>query len=139
MRFTSSKRRQPPAVIIISLIDIMIVMLIFLMVTTVFKEHPAIKLKLPESREAQEGVSGNQLVLTIPKDASFYYLGKVPVTPKALREKLVAEVQKNPQIGLSIRADKEASIQQFFDVLGAAKAAGIKPSLDLVTEAPKAP
>ena len=37
--------------IIISLIDILIVLLIFLMVTTSFKQFPAVKLTLPESRQ----------------------------------------------------------------------------------------
>ena len=52
MRFKVHKRRQAPAVIIISLIDILIVLLIFLMVTTTFRQVPAVKINLPQSATA---------------------------------------------------------------------------------------
>ena len=55
MRFTTRKQRQAPAVIIISLIDILIVLLIFLMVTTTFKQFPAVKLTLPEAKQPNRG------------------------------------------------------------------------------------
>ena len=136
MRFTSPKRRQPPAVIIISLIDVMIVMLIFLMVTTTFKEHPAIKLKLPESSDAQEGSTENHMVITL-KSGSFW-IGTVPMKDlKSFRDKLLEAAKKNPKLTLDIRADKDASVQQLYDVIGAAKAAGINPALQLLTETPK--
>ena len=47
MKFVTHKRRQAPAVIIISLIDILIVLLIFMMVTTSFRQTPALRLALP--------------------------------------------------------------------------------------------
>ena len=139
MRFTNAKRRQPPAVIIISLIDVMIVMLIFLMVTTSFNEHPAIKLKLPESQDAQSGSTDNQLVITIPKELTQYFFGPVPVSSPQLREKLFEAVKKNPKVSISVRADKDAVVQRLYDVIGAAKAAGITPALSLITEPSKTP
>src|SRR5262249_47724727 len=57
MKFSNRKRRQAPTIIIISLIDILIVLLIFLMVTTTFKQQPALKLVLPESRQAKQGTA----------------------------------------------------------------------------------
>ena len=57
MQFTARKRRSPPAVIIVSLIDVLMVVLIFLMVTTTFRQQPAVKLTLPESKQAKEGVT----------------------------------------------------------------------------------
>ena len=57
MRFFPKQRRRPPAIIIVALIDILIVLLIFLMVTTTFKQQPALKLVLPESKEAKEATS----------------------------------------------------------------------------------
>ena len=139
MRFTNPKRRQPPAVIIISLIDVMIVMLIFLMVTTTFKEHPAVKLKLPESQEAAEGSTANSVIITIPKAAGTFFVGNTPVTMNTLRTKLVEAKAKNPGIQVGIRADRESTTQQLLDVMGAAKAAGISPSLQIYTEVGKSP
>lgn len=48
MRFFVRKRRQTPTVIIVALIDVLIVMLIFLMVTTAFKQQPALNLRPPD-------------------------------------------------------------------------------------------
>ena len=40
--------------IIVALIDILIVMLIFIIVTSTFKQQPALKLALPESSQAKK-------------------------------------------------------------------------------------
>ena len=63
MHFFVRKRKQTPAVIIVALIDVLIVLLIFLMVTTTFKQHPALKLALPESSQAHKtGANENPAV-----------------------------------------------------------------------------
>ena len=127
MRFTGSKRRQPPAVIIISLIDVLMVVLIFLMVTTTFKQQPAVKLVLPESKQAKEGVAENlPLVVTVAKQAPFLYLDQVPVTADKLQAELVARAAQNPQLMVAIRADNEAPFGQIVKVMDAAKAAKVK-------------
>ncbi len=127
MQFTVRKRRHAPAVIIISLIDVLIVVLIFLMVTTTFKQQNAVKLVLPESKQAKAGSSENALVVTISKQGVFS-LGKEEnaVTPDALQEKLIDAVRKNPNATLSIRADTDAPFGRIFKVMDAAKAANIK-------------
>jgi biopolymer transport protein ExbD len=103
MQFQVRKRRQPPAVIIISLIDILIVLLIFLMVTTTFKQQPALKLTLPESKQAEKGTSDSRLTITIAKEEPYYYVGKKPVT-----------------------FDKGALVEQFVKVLDAARASKLE-------------
>ncbi|MBI4664513.1 MAG: biopolymer transporter ExbD [Verrucomicrobia bacterium] len=139
MRFTNPKRRQPPPVIIISLIDVLIIMLIFLMVTTTFKQHPAVKITLPESSQPREGVTEDNLVVTIAKSEPYFSLGPLPVTLDRLRQELRAHVAKKPQATLAIRPDKEAPIQKLIDVLGAAKEAGMKTTLPLYVTNPGQP
>src|SRR5688572_28600006 len=126
MKFTTRRRRQPPAIIIISLIDILIVLLIFLMVTTTFKQRPAIKLTLPESRQARPGASEDQLVVTIAAQAPFFSLGPRAVTYEKLRQELVAAARRYPGIGLNIEADAAAPWAQIVRVMDAAKEANIK-------------
>lgn len=127
MRFTIHKRRQPPAVIIISLIDVLMVVLIFLMVTTTFKQQPAVKLVLPESKQAKDGASETlPLIVTVAKQPPFLYLGQMPVTVDKLQAELVARAAKNPQLMISIRADNEAPFGQIVKVMDAAKAAKVK-------------
>src|SRR5207247_7529098 len=92
MRFYVRKRRQAPAVIIVALIDVLIVLLIFLMVTTAFKQQPALKLVLPESYQAQK--TGSQesppLVVTVDPQGKLR-LGSEgkPVTVVRLRNELL--------------------------------------------------
>jgi len=127
MHFRVRRRRNPPAVIIVSLIDVLIVVLIFLMVATTFKQHPALKLALPESKQtAQPGATENNLIVTIAKQQPYLYLDARPLTLDRLQEELKAGVARNPQVTLSIRADTDAPFGQIVKVMDAAKAAGIK-------------
>jgi biopolymer transport protein ExbD len=135
MRFTTRKRRPPPAVIIVSLIDILIVMLIFLMVTTSFKQNPAVKLVLPESRQARQGATDANLQVTIAKQPPYLYLGAQSVTLDRLQAEVLARVHLNPNTSLSIRADTDAPFGQVIKVMDIAKAAKIK-AVDAFTQAP---
>ena len=110
-----------------SLIDVLIVLLIFLMVTTTFKQQPALKLALPESKQTpKSGATENNLVVTVAKQEPYLYLGARPVTLDKLTEELKSNAAKNPQVNLSIRADTDAPFGQIVKVMDAAKAAGIK-------------
>jgi len=126
MRFLSHKRRSPPSVIIVSLIDVLMVVLIFLMVSTTFKQQPAVKLALPESKQAKTGVSESGLVVTIARQAPHIYLDTRPVTIDKLQTELTAAAARNPQVSLSIRADTEAPFGQIVKVMDAAKAANVR-------------
>jgi biopolymer transport protein ExbD len=125
MQFTTRKRRQTPSVIIVSLIDVLIVVLIFLIVTTTFKQQPALKLALPESKQQKTGAAENSLIVTISKQGPLY-LKADPVTLDTLQKRLVDAVRANPELTLAIRADTEAPWGQVVKVMDAAKAANIK-------------
>ena len=113
MQFTTRKRRNPPSVIIVSLIDVLIVVLIFLMVASTFKQHPSIKLALPESKQASEPTSteGN-LVVTIAKSEPHLFLGRNPVTLDRLEAELKASVRRNPGVRLAIRQQEDGKRKQ---------------------------
>lgn len=127
MQFASRKRRQPPAVIIISLIDILIVVLIFLMLTTTFKQQPALKLALPQSKQSKTGANADNdhVIITVAKAAPHLYLGPLPITTERLQAELTARVAKNPKIAMSIRADTDAPFGEIIKVMDIAKTAKI--------------
>ncbi len=125
MQFATRKRRQAPTIIIVSLIDVLIVVLIFLMATTTFKQLPAIKLALPESKQPKTGAADNALIVTVSKDGVLF-LKQDPLTMDSLQQRLVEAVRLNPQATLAIRADKETPMGLFVKVMDAAKAANIK-------------
>lgn len=127
MQFTSRKRRAAPAVIIISLIDVLIVVLIFLMVTTTFKQQKAVKLALPESKQAKAGATDIALRVEIDSKGMFFMGGRdYPKTEAQMQEKFLEAVRQNPQASLSIAADSNAPFGQIIKVMDAAKAANIK-------------
>jgi biopolymer transport protein ExbD len=129
MRFIVKKRRQAPAIIIVALIDVLIVLLIFLMVTSTFKQQPALRLALPESSQAQKsGANENApLVVTIDPEGNLR-LGTdaKPVTVDRLKEELLAIIARKPETRLAISADKKAPFGQIVKVMDAAKEAKIK-------------
>ena len=126
MRFITRKHRNPPSVIIVSLIDVLIVVLIFMMVATTFRQHPALRLALPESRQsAKPGDTGDTLIITIAKEEPHLHLGLRPVTLEKLLIELKASTARNPHVSLSIRADAGAPFGEVVKVMDAAKEAGI--------------
>jgi biopolymer transport protein ExbD len=124
----------------VALIDILIVLLIFLMVTTAFKQQPALKLALPESSQAQK--TGAQehppLVISIEPNSSLR-LGPEgrPITLDGLKEALTAAVAATPDLKVAISADKNAPFGQIVKVMDAAKGAGIKAVNAFTKEAAK--
>jgi biopolymer transport protein ExbD len=127
MKFTNGRSRHPPTIIIISLIDILIVLLIFLTVTTTFKQQPALKLVLPESKQAKPGhVDENQnLLVTIARQEPFFYLGERAVTSERLQQELIT-AGRNPEVAVSIYPDTGAPFGQFLKAWDAAAVAGIR-------------
>ena len=136
MNFTKNKRRKVPSVIIVSLIDVLLVVLIFLMVSTTFKqEQPALKLALPESKSAQPGAADQQppFIVSVSTNFPYFYIGEKPVTYDQLQRELDAAVQKNPQLSLKIRADKQSPTGEFLRAIDAGKLAKVA-SIDAITE-----
>jgi biopolymer transport protein ExbD len=129
MRFIVRKRRQAPAVIIVALIDVLIVMLIFLLVTTSFKQQPALRLALPESAQSAKSGANEDAPLVVSVDPQGNIrLGTdaVAVTEERLKAELTARAAQKPDLKLAINADKTAPFGQIVKVMDAAKAANIK-------------
>lgn len=129
MRFPIRKRRQTPAVIIVALIDVLIVMLIFLLVTTSFKQQPALRLALPESSQAAKSGATEDAPLIVsidPQGNLRLGVEAVAVTTDRLKSELLTRASQNPELRVAINADKAAPFGQIVLVMDAAKAANIK-------------
>jgi biopolymer transport protein ExbD len=141
MRFLVRKRRHPPAIIIVALIDILIVLLIFLLVTTTFRQHPALRLALPESSQAvRTGANESALVVVAIDPAGNLRIGAdaKSTTIDRLKQDLATEAAKKADLKLAISADKAAPFGTIVQVMDAAKAAGIK-SVNAFTKEPGKP
>lgn len=140
MRFFIRKRRQVPTIIIVALIDVLIVLLIFLLVTTQFKQQPALRLALPETTHAQKSGANESAptVVSIDPQGSLRFGPEArPVTFEKFRSELLALVAQKPNVKLSISADKSAPIGQMVKVMDAAKDANIKDVKLFTKEAAK--
>ena len=130
MHFYIRKHRQTPTVIIVALIDVLIVLLIFLMVTTTFKQQPALRLALPESTHAQKsGANENSSTVIVSIDPKGdLRLGEDarPVTIDQLSSELASKANSNPNVRLAINADKAAPFGQIVKVMDIAKSCKIQ-------------
>jgi biopolymer transport protein ExbD len=136
MRFTTRKHRAAPAVIIISLIDILIVLLIFLMVTTTFKQFPAVKLALPDAKDVKEGStqSAQTMIVTVQKTPPHYFLNTVPVTMSKLQEEFTRRASQSTNATVAIRSDKDAPFGEVLNVVKAANSAKIKSQISVFVQ-----
>lgn len=139
MRFTQGRRRTAPSVIIVSLIDVLLVVLIFLMVSTTFRDTPAVKLALPEARQSERaGASPHRMAVTIAKTEPHLWLGTRPVTFERLQLELMAAANATTNLSVAIQADEGAPWGQIVRVMDAAKGAGIR-AIDAQTRTPSGP
>jgi biopolymer transport protein ExbD len=117
---------------------VLIVLLIFLMVTTTFKQQPALRLALPESTQALKTGANEDapLVVAVDKDGNLR-LGTdaLPVTNERLRAELQSRAAANPELKLAISADKAAPWGQIVKIMDAAKEAKIKIANAFMKEA----
>ena len=107
----------------------LIVLLIFLMVTTTFKQQPALRLALPESTQAKKTGASETPPLVVSVDAQGNLrIGPdaLPVTVDRLRSELESQKGKNPELQMAISADKRAPFGQIVKVMDVAKEAKIK-------------
>ena len=137
MRFLERRRRQPPSIIIVSMIDILVVLLIFMIASTTFKQQPAIKLVLPESRQPREGGDEGKIIITVAKSAPYFYLGQTPVTLDQLQSELTSRAAKNADAVVAVRADADAALAKFVNVMDIVKVAGFKKPISIYTKQPE--
>jgi len=135
MRFVTQKRKRTPTVIIVSLIDVLLVVLIFLMVTTTAKKkEPALKLNLPQSKEAKQGSSEIQpFIVQVTTNFPYFFVGDRPVTLDRLQSELAAAVKKDPKLQVAVKADRGAPFGEIVRIIDASKAAQVG-SLNFLTE-----
>ena len=131
MSFYPRRRRTAPGIVIISLIDVLIVMLVFLLVTSTFRNQPAVKLTLPDVGDLAKAGAGEPkppLVVTIARSSPTsptYFMGDRPVTSDQLFSELKAAGVRDSQTRLILRADREASWETVARAMSFARQANI--------------
>jgi biopolymer transport protein ExbD len=137
MQFSPHKRRRAPSVIIVSLIDVLLVVLIFLMVSSTFKKNQhSLRLTLPESKQAKAGPTETKpFMVLIASNTPYLYLEGQPITLDSLQNVMETAAKKDPQLKVTIKADKHAPLGEYVRVIDAATAAKVA-GITLQTEKP---
>lgn len=117
------KKRVKPSLNITPLIDVVLLLLIFFMISTTFVAQPGINVDLPKTVSSEKRM-GEEMIVTMTKDRSIY-LNEKKINEKYLLEKLKAGFDRNNNVLLVIKADKEVSHGRVVEVMDLAKQAGI--------------
>lgn len=127
MHFYKKGRSETPTVMIIPLIDILMSLLMFTLVTTTFKTHPLISVRLPESTQSQSAsVEPNWIVITITTNEPYFYIGDRPFTLQELERELLRTAMEDPNRIVSLRADELAPWGKIVQAMDAVRNAGFK-------------
>jgi biopolymer transport protein ExbD len=130
-------RRRRPAVNVTSLIDVLFLLLIFFMVSSTFRQHPAIKLELPEAAVAEPSRT-DALTLTISADRRLYLQGE-EIELGALRDRLRTALADQPDLVVVLQADRKVDYGLVIEAIDLAKQAGVRKLSAFTEKPPPAP
>lgn len=107
------------------MIDMVFLLLVFFMcVSTLAKADKAEKVELPESHasEVPEDVSARGVV-SVKEDGSIF-VGTQSVSLEVLKERIGGELKRNPELQITVRADKTTPFGEIKKVLKACAEVG---------------
>ena len=119
------------------LIDLAFVLLIIFMITTPLIEAN-IDLIVPTSRSAEGAVDIRDVQLVAIDRAGVVTLNETPVSVEELRAELAAIRERQPDVAVVLRADRDLTIQVLISLMDAVKDAGIT-KVGLMTRADESP
>ena len=106
------------------LVDVMLVLLIIFMITAPLMSHK-IKVEVPKANPNQTAADKMQPIdLAVREDGSMYWNDNA-ISNAELKARLAVEAMKTPQPELQIRADKTIEYRTIWEVMSAAKGAGM--------------
>ena len=122
MNFRPSKKGRGLIINITSLIDVMFLLLIFFMVTSTFKNQPAINLVLPRSATASETVDTPAILfLTAEGDV---YLNDTLIDKESLAGRLEQLNVETGEDRMVLRADEKAAHGDVVELIDTIKQSG---------------
>lgn len=113
-----------PEISMAPLVDIVFLLLIFFMVTTVFPEDDGLLIEKPASENAAQ-LNNEQIIIKLDQKGSAHMNGQL-VTMKDIKRLLKVDLATNPQLAVTIHADRRATTESLIDIIDAAKAGGAK-------------
>jgi len=118
------------------LLDLAFVLLIIFVISTPLMEQ-TINLKLPAGGSSNtQGDIRNIVTAEVAPDGTYYFRGRRVGPAEALERELVAEFQRNPDMVVRIRADRDGKFRYPAEILDLCRRNGIT-RFDIATEMPR--
>ena len=130
MIFESRRRRFLAEINVIPLVDVVLVLLVIFMVTAPML-YRGIDIKLPTSTSNTIRPE-ERIILTIERDQKLY-MDKDPVSVRQLEFKLRTVKQRNAEVAVYLRADRDVPYGTVVQVMDGVKRSGIE-KLGMVTD-----
>ncbi len=130
MIFESRRRRFLAEINVIPLVDVVLVLLVIFMVTAPML-YRGMDIKLPTST-SNTITPEERIVLTIERDQKLY-LDKDPVSAGQMEFKLRSAKQRNAEVAVYLRADRDVPYGTVVQVMDGVKRSGIE-KLGMVTD-----
>lgn len=124
MRFPGPSRRTL-SIQLAPLIDVLLLLLIFYIVTSTFRIHRGIQMKLPAADSAESVPVLEKLVLAIAADGAISLNG-IAMDIERLERELRQMHEEMPDIPLELRADEAAAYGRIVEAVDAARRADIQ-------------
>ncbi|MBN1240334.1 MAG: biopolymer transporter ExbD [Gammaproteobacteria bacterium] len=105
------------------MLDVVFIMLIFFIVTAVFVREPGVEVERPEATTAITPEAATIFIAITPSNE--IWIDGETVDPAAVRAEIERLHAENPESGVVVQADNEASNQALIQVMDAAKQAGV--------------
>ena len=106
------------------MVDIMLVLLIIFMVAGTFVSEASLKINLPKT-ETGDSPAAPVLPISVD-DKGQLYLRKDKVDAQGLKSQLIAVVDQDPGVKVTLAADKKLAYEQVISVLDTIKQAGVE-------------
>ena len=124
MNFRPAKKSRSLILNVTSLIDVMFLLLIFFMVTSTFRNQPAITLVLPRSATAAETID-TPVILFLTAEGEVY-LNDALIPDSELKERLEILHAKSEDDRMVLRADENANHGDVVALIDTIKQSGFK-------------
>lgn len=131
MEFRDQKSSNVININITSLVDVLFILLIFVLVSTTFLEQPALNIELPKAESA--GLERIQeMIVSISRDGQIFFNSQ-PVNKKKLADLIRKGLQKDNQMPVIFKADKNVPYGLVIEIMDVMRDTGVKKLVALTS------